>query len=134
MLLNTKIGGPVKYIKENVAICLTNDQATHIYKKVESESIVNVDTIKQEIEAEKLHSDNLDEDKVNPYHEIIMNKVEKENIITSQIEKWSILSNIVNYVQYDRHPRNFYDLDIKTIDQKSYKKIYDKYKEEERQI
>ena len=38
--------------------------------------------IKQEIEADKLGSYNLDEDKVNPYHEIITNKVEKENIIT----------------------------------------------------
>ena len=37
-------------------------------------------------------------------------------------------------IQYDRHPRNFYDLDINTIDQKSLKKIYDKFKEEERQI
>ena len=53
-------------------------------------------------------------------------------MVISQMEKWSILSNIVNYVQYDRHPRNFYDLDIKTVDQKSYKKIYSK--EDERQI
>ena len=48
------------------------------------------------------------------------------------MEQWSMLSNVVNYVQYDRHPRNFYDSDIKTVDQKSQKKMYDK--EEERQI
>ena len=47
----------------------------------------------------------------------------RANIITSQVEQWLILSNIVNYVQYDRWPRNFYDLDIKTIDQKSHRKI-----------
>ena len=63
----------------------------------------------------------MDEDEVNPYHEIITNKLE-ENIITMQMEQWSILSNIVNYVQYNRHPRNFYDLDVKTIDQKSHRK------------
>ena len=74
------------------------------------------------------------EDEVNPYHEIITNKVEKEDIITSQMEQWSILGNIINYVQYDRHPKNFYDLDIKTIDQKSHKNIYDKFKEGDRQI
>ena len=74
MPLNTKIGGPARYIKDKEAICLMNDQTRHIYKKVESESIVNVDTIKQEIE----DSDNIDEDEVNPYHEIITNKVEKE--------------------------------------------------------
>ena len=42
------------------------------------------------------------------------------------MEQWSILSNIVNYVQYDGHPRNYYDLDIKAIEQKSYRKMYGK--------
>ena len=51
-----------------------------------------------------------------------------------QIEQWSILSNVFNYVQYNRHPRNLNDLDIKTIDQKSHKKIHGRFKEEERQI
>ena len=101
---------------------MRNDQARPIYKKVDSESIFNIGIVKQEIEADKLDSDNLDEDEVNPYHEIITNKVEKKNIITLQMEPWSILSNVVNYVQYDRHPRNLYDFDIKTIDEKSHKK------------
>ena len=116
MPLNTKIGGPVRYVKKirKPNICLTDDQARHVYKKVESESIVNIDTIKQEIEEDKLGRNNIDNDEVNPYHEIVTNKVNKENIIISQMEQWSILSNIVNYVQYGRHPRNFYHLDVKT--------------------
>ena len=32
------------------------------------------------------------------------------------MEQWSILTNIVNNVQYDRYPRNVYDLDIIPID------------------
>ena len=32
------------------------------------------------------------------------------------MEQWSILSNVVSYVQYDRNPKNIYDLDVKTID------------------
>ena len=44
------------------AICLMNDQARHIYKKVESESIINIDTINQEREADKLNNNNLEED------------------------------------------------------------------------
>ena len=48
-------------------------------------------------------------------------KVEKDNTVISQMEQWSILSNIVNYVQYDRHPRISYDFDIKTVDQKNHK-------------
>ena len=47
------IGGPIKYAKHKEAMCLSKDQARHIYKKVESESIVNVGTIKQEIEKDK---------------------------------------------------------------------------------
>ena len=35
-----------------------NDQARHIYKKVESDIIVNVDTIKQETITDKLDNNN----------------------------------------------------------------------------
>ena len=72
---------------------------------VESVSIVNIETIKQEIEADKLDNNNRgEEDEINLYYEVIMNKVEKDNVVISQMEQWSILSNIVNYVQYDRQP------------------------------
>ena len=50
------------------------------------------------------------------------------------MEQWSILSNVVNYVQYDRNAKDFYDLDIKVIDQKNHRKIYDRLKEEDRQV
>ena len=50
------------------------------------------------------------------------------------MEQWSILSKIVNYVQYDRNPKNFYDLEIKVIDQKNHRKIYDRLQEDDRQI
>ena len=48
------------------------------------------------------------------------------------MEKWLIPSNIDNDIQYDRHSKIFYDLDIKTVDQKNHKKIC--HKEEERHI
>ena len=48
------------------------------------------------------------------------------------MEQWSILSNVVNYVQYDRHPKNVYDLDIKAVNLKNHKKRSNK--EEERQM
>ena len=60
-----------------------------------------------------------------------MNNIDKENVITSPMEQWLILSRIVNYVQYDRNPKNFYDLDIKVIDQKNHRKIYDRFKDED---
>ena len=40
------------------------------------------------------------------------------------MEQWPILSYVVNYMQYDRYPKNFYNLDIKATDQKSHRKIY----------
>ena len=48
------------------------------------------------------------------------------------MEQWSILSNVVNYIQYNGHLKNFYDLDMRAVDQKKHKKIYNKA--EERQI
>ena len=87
MPLNTKIGGPARYIKGREAICLTNNQNRHIYKKVELESIINIETI-EEIMADRLdNNNNLDGDGVNPCHKIIKNKVEKENTITSLMEQ-----------------------------------------------
>ena len=50
------------------------------------------------------------------------------------MEQWSILSNVVNYVQYDRNPKEFYDLDVKAICQKNHRKIYGRLKEEDRQV
>ena len=42
------------------------------------------------------------------------------------------INNIVNYIQYDRHPKNFYNLDIKAVDKRSHKRRHNK--EEERQM
>ena len=47
------------------------------------------------------------------------------------MEQWSIVSNIDNYVQYNRYSKNFYDFDFKTVDQKNHKNIYGRLKEEE---
>ena len=41
---------------------------------------------------------------------------------------------MVDYVQYDRYPKYFIDLEVKTIDQKNHKKICNRFKEEEKQI
>ena len=40
------------------------------------------------------------------------------------MEQWSVLSNVVNYVQYDRNPRDFYNLEFKALKEK---KIIGKY-------
>ena len=45
--------------------------------------------------------------KINPYKELIVNKVEKIEPILMKMEQWSIQSNTLNYIQYDRHPKNY---------------------------
>ena len=106
MPLNTKISGQAGCIKDKEAICLMKDQVRHVYKKTESGSVINMDAITQEIDqdVDKIDDTNA---KVNPYCQIIVNKVERDDTIISQMEQWSILSNMVNYVQYNRHPKDF---------------------------
>ena len=77
--LNSKLDGPVAYLKDRETICLTADQAKYIYKKVEQESIVNIETIKQEIEDDRLDKDKIDnEEKVSPYQNIIINEFDRK--------------------------------------------------------
>ena len=38
------------------------------------------------------------------------------------MEQWSILSNVINYIQYDRHPKNFHNLDFKAVNQRNHKR------------
>ena len=40
----------------------------------------------------------------NPYKELIVNNVEKLEPLMTQMEQWSILSNVLNYIQHDKHP------------------------------
>ena len=50
------------------------------------------------------------------------------------MEKWSILSNIVNYVQYDRDHRDYHNLEVKALEQKNHMKTYERLKGEDRQV
>ena len=47
---------------------------------------------------------------------------EKTGAILLQMEQWSVLSNVVNYIQYDRHPKNFYNLNIRAVNKEKYKR------------
>ena len=35
------------------------------------------------------------------------------------MEQWSILSNVVNYIEYYKYPKNFHNLDIKAVNQRN---------------
>ena len=118
MPLNANIGGQNTSHKNNYNEnkCLTADQARHVYKEVESGNIININTLKQEIEQDQELNklDDITRD-INPYRELIVDNAEKIETVLSQMEQWSILSNVVNYIQYDRHPKNFHTLNIRAV-------------------
>ena len=62
---------------------------------------------------------------------MIVNNAEKIEPLLTQMEQWSILSNTLNYIQYDRYPKNYHSLGISTVN-KSRKNAC--AKEEERDI
>ena len=51
--LDSRIGGQIRDSHPTVGQYLTRDQTGHIYKKVETGKVINVDTVKHEIEQEK---------------------------------------------------------------------------------
>ena len=47
--------------------------------------------------------------------ELIVNNACKIENTLSQMEQWSILSNMISYVQYNKNPMNFHSMIIKHI-------------------
>ena len=97
--LDSRIGGQTRD-NPTVGQYLTRDQTRYIYKKVETGEMINTETIQQEIEEEKqLGQIDDTSEETNPYKELIVNNTEKIEPLMTQMEQWSILSNVLNYVQ-----------------------------------
>ena len=47
------------------------------------------------------------------------------------MEQWSISNNVVNYIQYDKHPKNFHNLNIRASKKERYKRKSNMEEEEE---
>ena len=75
MSFESKTGGKVSYIRNKEAMCLSEKQANYVYKKVEEGEVINVNTMKHELEQD------LDREDDNPYKRIILNKVYKGTLI-----------------------------------------------------
>ena len=93
--------------------CLTPRQTNFIYKKVELGSLINKNTMKEEldtdVELDRMDDNNGDE---NPYRDLVVNNADRVEMSHSPIEQWSILSNIINYVQ---HSRNRFELSFHVV-------------------
>ena len=86
MPLNANIGGQLKSNKNKETRYLTEEQVKHIYKNKASENIINIGTIKQEIDQDQAFT-RLDDTSgdIHPYKELIVNNAEKVDTILSQI-------------------------------------------------
>ena len=104
----SKTGGKVSYIKNKEAMCLSEKQANFVYKKVEEGKVINVNTMKNEIEQD------FDREDDNPYKRVILNKVYKDENKTPQMENWSIFSDNIRYVQHGE--RTPHKLGLNTLD------------------
>ena len=114
--LDFKTGGQKKDSCPTVDQYLTRDQARYIYKKVETGESINADTVQQEKDQEKLLS-KLDNDngEENVYRELVINNAERIEMQKTQVEQWSILSNLLNYVQHSRFNSMNHTLDVKPV-------------------
>ena len=64
---------------------------------------------------------------VNPYRELVVNNAEKIEMQKNQTEQWSILSNLLNYVQHSKFNSMSHSLNVKPV--KRYKVKPNKEKE-----
>ena len=96
--------------------CLTPQQTDFIYRKVELGSLINKETIKEDLdlEAELDKIDDNSGDEI-PYRELIVNNACRKKNILSQMEQWLILSNVTNSVQYNKNPKNSHSMIIKPV-------------------
>ena len=78
--------------------------------------MINTDTLQHEIEHER-QSNKIDDTSrdTNPHKELIVNNEEKIEPLLAQMEQWSILSNILNYIQYDKCSKHYHNLGISSV-------------------
>ena len=62
------------------------------------------------VELDRVDDNNGDE---NPYRDLVVNNVDGIEMSHLQMEQWSILSNVIIYVQNSRNPQNFHIMTVK---------------------
>ena len=78
--------------------------------------MINTDTIQQEIEQEKqLNRIDDKNGETNPYRELIVNNAERTEPLMTQMEQWSILSNVLDYIQHSKFNSMNHTLNVKAV-------------------
>ena len=115
--------------------CLTEDQARHIYKKVEMDKPVNIETMTQEIENDKMTRNRLqeeeDENDSNPYQIAFLNKKSRDKAMIEQMVIWSIFSDLIKYVDKSSCSDVILSLTVKPMDDRKHKRLYNSLKIDE---
>ena len=95
---------------------MTREQANFVYKKTESGDIINTETLQQDLEHERqLNKIDDTSGDTDLYKELIVNNAENIEPLLAQMEQWSILSNMLNYIEHDKLLKNFHKLGISAV-------------------
>ena len=114
--LDFRIGGQSKDSCPTVGQYQTRDQGRYVYKNVETGEMINMDMIQQEIEQEKQLNRMDDRNgEINLYRELIVNNTEKTEPPITQMEQWSILSNVLNNVQNSKFNSMNHTLNVRPV-------------------
>ena len=105
--IGSKTGGETKYVKNRKAMCLTEKQANHVYKKVGG-GIINVHMLRKELEQD------LDREDDSSYKRVVLNKVYKEEHKSPQVEDWSIFPDQIKYIHHNKKTKH--KLELKPLD------------------
>ena len=100
--IDSKTGGKISYIKNKEALCLSEKQSNYVYKKVEGGNIINIKTMKHELEQE------IDREDDNSYKRVILNMVYKEEDKTPWMENWSISVTMLGTCNMMKRPHTNY--------------------------
>ena len=85
-------------------------------KRLELGEVINTETLQQELEQER-QINRIDDTsrETNRSKELIVNNAERIEPLLAKMEQWAILSNTLNYIQYDRHPKIYHSLGISAV-------------------
>ena len=92
---------------------------------VETDKIINIETVKQEIKDDKVARNRLkeeeDDTKSNPYQMAILNKTSRDDVKTEQMINWSIISHLIKYIDGSSCSHMIPSLTVKPLDYRQHK-------------
>ena len=56
-----------------------------------------------------------DNGEINPYRDLVVNNAERTEPLMTQMEQWSILSNVLNYIQHSKFNSMIHSLNVKAV-------------------